>query len=61
MVTFNVSRAVLRPIRNFYDKDSGEMSQCLFLDVVLAICTLFIIRGSKVSSVNAVETPDNRR
>ena len=37
VVTFNVSRAVLRPIRNFSDKDSGEMSQCRFLEVVFAM------------------------
>ena len=37
VVTFKVLRAVLRPIRNFCDKDSGEMPQCRSLDEVVAI------------------------
>ena len=55
-MTFNASRAVLRPIRDFSDKDLGEVSQCQFLEVVFAMWVQSTIRGSNVSSVNAVET-----
>lgn len=53
-----MAREVSNPIRHFRDSDSGDMSECLVFDAILAIFTLLIIRGKRVSSVRAVDIPD---